>query len=59
MLSDVKDILFLLAGISSRDMVRRSIDGKLAPCVVNPAGQIDLNDTNPYVTKADRDQTNQ
>ena len=31
-------------------MVRRSIDGKLAPCVVNPAGQIGLNDTNPYVT---------
>jgi hypothetical protein len=43
MLPDVKDILFLLAGISSRDMVHRSIDGKLAPCVVNPAGQIGPN----------------
>jgi hypothetical protein len=46
MLPDVKDILFLLAGMSSRDMVHRSIDGKLAPRVVNPAGQIGRNDTN-------------
>jgi hypothetical protein len=42
---DVKDILFLLAGMSSGDMVRRSIDGKLAPRVVIPAGQIGRNDT--------------
>jgi hypothetical protein len=36
----------LLPGISSRDMVHRSINGKLAPWVVNPAGQIGRNDTN-------------
>jgi hypothetical protein len=45
MLPDVKDILFLLAGMSSRDMVHRSIDGKLAPRVVNPAGHNDTNVT--------------
>ena len=36
----------LLPGISSRDMGHRSINGKLAPRVVNRAGQIGRNDTN-------------
>ena len=50
MLPDVKDILFLVAAISTRDMMRCNIDGKRAPCVVNPTGQISANDTSPYVT---------
>ena len=47
-LPDVKDILFLVTAISTRDMVRCNIDGKLPPYVVRPPGQISANDTKPY-----------
>jgi hypothetical protein len=39
-------------------MVHRSINGKPAPCVVNPAGQMGPNDTNSVCdTRSERDQT--
>jgi hypothetical protein len=39
-------------------VVHRSINGKPAPCVVNPAGQRGPDDTNPVCdTGSDRDQT--